>query len=41
MEESIARGRPNNFLDLLPDLPNTDKKSVNIKKSDKLPEWTL
>jgi hypothetical protein len=29
------------LLDLLPDLPDTDKKSANLGKSDKLPEWTL
>jgi hypothetical protein len=41
MEESIAGTGPNNLLDLLPDLPNMDKKSANPKKSDKLAEWIL
>jgi hypothetical protein len=29
------------LLDLLEDSPNTDKKSANLEKSDKLPGWTL
>jgi hypothetical protein len=41
MEESIAWRQPNNLLDLLLDLLNTDKKSANLQISDKLPEWTL
>jgi hypothetical protein len=41
MEESIVRVRPNNLLDLLLVLLNTDKKSANSEKSDKLAEWIL
>jgi hypothetical protein len=33
--------RPKNLLDLLLDLPDTDKKSANLQKSDKLAEWIL
>jgi hypothetical protein len=29
------------LLGLLPNLPDTDKKSADPEKSDKLPEWTL
>ncbi|MFS2035817.1 hypothetical protein ACEN8I_17490 [Polaromonas sp. CT11-55] len=41
MEESIAGAGPNNLLDLLLDLTNTDKKSANFQKSDKLAGWIL
>jgi hypothetical protein len=41
MEESIAWPGSNNLLDLLLNLQNTDKKSANLKKSDKLPGWIL
>jgi hypothetical protein len=33
--------QPKNLLDLLLNLPDTDKKSANSQKSDKLAGWTL
>jgi hypothetical protein len=41
MEESISRAGPNNLPDLLLNLPETDKKSMKRRISDKLPEWIL